>query len=61
MKAVGLVLLLAGVVTMLVEIYLGATTYHLSRSRDMNHFIIGMVAGVVVAIIGGLLVRRDAQ
>jgi hypothetical protein len=61
MKAVGILLAVAGIVVMVVQTVMGITTYHMNRPHDTHKFIVWMAVGLVIAIIGGLMVRQSDQ
>jgi hypothetical protein len=61
MKAVGMLLVVVGILILAYEVIMGVAKYHLNRPHDMHRFIIGIVVGLVIAIIGGLLGRRGGN
>ena len=61
MRGLGILMLVVGVVLMLARMIMGFTTSHLTRPHDLHRFMLWMAVGLVLAIIGGILVRKGDQ
>lgn len=61
MGTVGIVMVVVGILLMLSQIFMGFGRYHLTHPHDMHQFIAWMAVGLVIAIVGGLLARRNEE